>query len=397
MNGKVYIGCMTGTSVDANADFTAARFDDSGQLLSQQHHAITLPSELRRQLLTLSQAQPEQITTAERNQAEGALTDFLIDAYREVITVLGLTELDKAEIILSPHGQTIAHCPNHTPPYTDQIIDGARLAKALGYTVVVEHRQAAIQISQAAPLAPVLLRRCFQAEDQHTLVINGGGIANLCCLAAGGGSVLAWDTGPANGILDTLLQNVIEHAPARIPEDCRAVVMAHGFDVDGRLAARGKVLPAVRDALLQHEYFQRPRARKSAERSEFPLAWVETAVALTTTDICDVLATVVEVIAMTIATECQQALSEVAPNMPVRCLVYGGIVHHQRIISRLQDFLGLAITDLRALGFDPDFMESLLMAQLGCDVDQARVVDLAYCQRDGIVDARVLPGRKIVS
>jgi len=200
---KIYIGCMTGTSVDRYADFTAAMFSPDGQLICYQNTAVEIPSALRKQLLSLMETSAKG-TNHLRQQTEMAFTQFLIQAYQTVLSRFDLLNEPKDRIVLSPHGQTLHHAPNANPPHTDQLMDAEHLAKALGYAVVHKHRQAPLAVSQAAPLAPVLIRRLFHSKEINTVVLNGGGIANICTLLSD--QVLGWDTGPANGILDALVQ-----------------------------------------------------------------------------------------------------------------------------------------------------------------------------------------------
>ncbi len=77
--------------------------------------------------------------------------------------------------------------------------------------------------------------------DKPLCVLNLGGVANLTWIGAGG-TLLACDTGPANGPLDDW-------------------IFANGgaaYDVDGAIAAAGRVDADVLGRLMADPYFSMP-------------------------------------------------------------------------------------------------------------------------------------------
>lgn len=403
---KVYLGNMIGTSCDEIADFTAAVFDPiTGKPICYRDASVTIPRPLQQALLFVSKAHNHPDTylvspTASSRpyqQLENQLTEFLLTAFTQVIAEMELLQLPKSQLVLSPHGVTMNHEPWADPPFSVQIVNGEQLLQ-LGYDVVTSHRQQALAISSAAPLAPVLIRECFYQPQHNTVVINGGGIANLCTLPAGEPNhLVAWDIGPANATLDALIQFVMENYPNLIPNDLRTEILRHGYDVSGQWAARGQVDQAILQALLQHEYFSRPSQFKSADRATFGCDWVFSHSSVHTIAWADLLATVTECIAITIVTAIQQSLT--TGTTPVKILFYGGIIHNNYLMQRIK--LGLAQTQLNfqfetldQLGFNPDNFEALLMAYLGYCADQQQTVDLRYCKRENIQPelAKAIPG-----
>ncbi|GAG65057.1 unnamed protein product, partial [marine sediment metagenome] len=238
----IYIGCMTGTSVDNQADFTAAAFDKTGLPIAYKNHAITIPAELQCQLLELSKANSDDISIIKRSHVEAIFTQFLVTAYRSVIESLELLHYPKAQIVLSPHGQAINHQPYANPPYSDILINGDMLAHQTGCRVVTRHRQAPLVVSAAAPLAPILIKKLFSSTIENTILLNGGGIANICVLLKDQPKkIVACDTGPANGPLDEIVQYVLTNEPEKTPVDLKDNIIANKFDVDGRWAKQGKL------------------------------------------------------------------------------------------------------------------------------------------------------------
>jgi anhydro-N-acetylmuramic acid kinase len=87
-------------------------------------------------------------------------------------------------------------------------------------------------------------------------VLNLGGVANLTLVRADGG-LEAFDTGPANGMIDLLVQERTERR----------------FDEGGALARAGQVHDRVLTAYLNDPYFKL-RGPKSLDRFDFPLSRV---------------------------------------------------------------------------------------------------------------------------
>lgn len=402
-NQSVYIGCMTGTSVDHYADFVAVVFNHKTQLPSSFKTTKTkLPSELRQKLLLLSTIQYKKILPYQRDQAEQALTEFLAASYLQVIKKLKLNQLPKSQIILSPHGQTIHHAPLDNPPICDVLLDPQSLANKTGYQVVARHRQKVLPISMAAPLAPVLIKHLFSGAQQNTLLLNGGGIANICLLPSHKNefqTLIAYDTGPANGPLDSIIHYVLQNTPNSIPKDLFKNIRAHEFDYQGLWAQQGQCQKLLLNKLLQHEYFSRDHSQKSADRADFEIYWILSTNKLFNYSWEDVLATVSELVIVTIEQAILGSLKHANIyteniNQTTRLIVYGGLAHNQFIISNLEKRLKTTFIPMEKLGYDPDSFEALLMAYLGFCVKNNIKIDLSYCKRENISDndAQAVPG-----
>jgi anhydro-N-acetylmuramic acid kinase len=412
----IYIGAMSGTSVDKQVDFTAAVFADDGQLLCKQNIGVDIPASIRASLYHLSVTPCDQLTVAERTNGEVAITDFMIEAYKNVIEKLGLKNHPKETVILSPHGQTIDHQPGRQ--HTDQLLHGERLAAETGYPVAFRHRQACITCSDAAPLAPVLLQELLRPgllrrdaprkdgeksdapgkggfrESRDIVVINGGGIANICIFS--GDKTIAFDTGPANGPLDELIQHITQTDKTAIPTDLAESIITNGYDMNGQWAKRGIIDTDMHQALMTHDYFANHSTRKSADRTWFNLAWVLEAKGSASWQ--NTVTTLAAVIADSIA----HAILLNSSTTDIELGFYGGLRYNeyviQRILQQLKDKTVIQI-DWNERGLDPDFIESLLMAYLGFCVHRNRAVDLNYCStgllRCARNDGRVIPGTLI--
>jgi anhydro-N-acetylmuramic acid kinase len=148
--------------------------------------------------------------------------------------------------LIGLHGQTIFHHPHRTRPATLQLGEPAYLAGSLRVPVVSNFRAADLAAGgQGAPLATLFHQVVFARGGQHVCVNNLGGISNVTSLDWRRGAqprVLAFDTGPANVLLDLAVRQL-----TRGRQTC---------DRDGHLAAEGKVCERLLIRWLRHPFFR---------------------------------------------------------------------------------------------------------------------------------------------
>jgi len=161
--------------------------------------------------------------------------------------------------LVGVQGQTVLHeppMPGRLIGRTVQLIDAGAVARGLGVPTAYDFRSDDIAAGgQGAPLAPVYhaaLSRYSQLAAP-TAAVNLGGVGNVTLIGSRG-DLTAFDTGPANGMIDLLVQ-------AR--SDAR-------YDAEGTLARGGRVDEAILAAYLDHPYFSRT-GPKSLDRFDFPL------------------------------------------------------------------------------------------------------------------------------
>lgn len=186
-------------------------------------------------------------------------------------------------------GQTLHHwVEDGRARGTLQLGRPAWIAEATGAPVVSDLRSRDVAAGgQGAPLAGVLDALWLADEPGTTAALNLGGIANLTVV--GGSRPLAYDTGPGNALLD---------AAAR-------VVAGQPQDTGGALAARGEVRADLLDALLADPYYARP-APKSTGKEHFNAEHLQRALAqVDDVDGADLLATLAELTARTVAEACR--------------------------------------------------------------------------------------------
>ncbi|GGB33918.1 anhydro-N-acetylmuramic acid kinase [Sphingomonas metalli] len=226
------------------------------------------------------------------------------------------------------HGQTVAHRPDRG--WTWQIGDGAALAAACGITTVSDFRSADVAAGgQGAPLLPVYHAALTAGLERPVAVLNLGGVANVTLIDADG-ALTAFDTGPANGLIDNWVE---ETSGAR-------------FDAGGALAGAGRVDQAVLTAMLDHPFFDAPPP-KSLDRSDFtvqPVRGLDTA---------DGAATLTAFTAQSVALALQQL-----PRRPGRLIVAGGGRHNPVMLRMIAEATGITPEPADALGWNGDAMEA---------------------------------------
>ena len=244
------LGLMSGTSVDgvdvALIETDGERLAASGPVLT-----VTYADDVRRLIRAAFGAEKPNDATA---AAERAVTEAHVAAVRRWSQESGTT-LSTLDVV-GFHGQTITHRPEKR--FTWQIGDGARLAKALGVRVVNDLRRADVVAGgQGAPLVPVYHAALVRALPRPLAVVNIGGVANVTWVGADD-SLLAFDTGPGNAPID----------------DWCARRAGRRFDLDGALAASGKVDRTRLGRFGEHQYFAR-KPPKSLDRGDFNDSWAD--------------------------------------------------------------------------------------------------------------------------
>jgi anhydro-N-acetylmuramic acid kinase len=239
---------------------------------------------------------------------------------------------------LGYHGQTLLHRPRDGRTW--QTGDGALLAKRTGIATVSDFRSADVAMGgQGAPLVPLYHAALARHAglEAPLLVLNLGGVGNVTYIGGEDDrSLIAFDTGPGNALIDDWMQR---HTGA-------------AQDEGGATAGRGAVNPERLARLLDHAYFSAPPP-KSLDRNDFTAAAVE---GLSTEDGAATLA------AFT-AASVARGLSHL-PHRPLRCLVCGGGRHNATLMRLLTQHLNMPVEAVEAVGWRGDSLEAEAFAFL---------------------------------
>jgi anhydro-N-acetylmuramic acid kinase len=359
------LGLMSGTSCDGVG---AALIETDGR------HRV-------RPLAALTQPYPDAFRTRLRRslgdpaggQAIAAeLTDRHADAVQALLRDAGLSP-DKVRVA-GFHGQTLLHAPERR--YTLQVGDGARLARETGIDVVSDFRSRDVaEGGEGAPFAPLFHWALAVSLPRPLGVLNLGGVGNVTWIGEDrnadgddqdGADLLAFDTGPGNGLLD----------------DWAFKTTGQHFDRDGALARAGRVDRSVLAMLMTNPYFDR-RAPKSLDREHFNAA---AQAALAPLSPADGAATLVAFTVEAIARGQDQFPAPVE-----RWVVTGGGRHNPMVMEALRDRLRLPVDAAEAVGWDGDHLEAQAFAYLA--VRSLKGLPLSLPSTTGV--PRPMPGGRL--
>jgi anhydro-N-acetylmuramic acid kinase len=327
------LGVISGTSMDG-IDVALVTTDGREAVAPGKGATYPYPAALRNELMAVI-ATPQMAERAPLDEVEAAVTRAHGDAIARFLEATG-TPSDRLDVI-GLHGQTIAHRPKQR--FSRQLGSGTAIAARFGVKTVYRFRHADVAAGgEGAPLAPLYHKSLAAAAalTQPIMVLNLGGVGNVTHID--GETVIAFDTGPANALIDDFVRR-------RRGLAC---------DFDGRMAASGTPDQAMVEAFMQHPYFKRPPP-KSLDRNEFHAS----AAAVDRLSDADGAATLAEVSVRAAA----EALRHV-PQRPLRLLVAGGGRHNSHLMQRLAATLPIAVAPVEAVGWNGDFLEAQCFAYL---------------------------------
>ena len=322
------IGLMSGTSLDG---IDAALIETDGQGKTRliafrgEAYSDTARTELAEAAaLALTFERPRESPPI--MQAADLITRTHVLAVHKLLSEAQVTAADIG--VIGFHGQTIAHRPDRR--WTWQIGNGAALAKATGITTVSDMRSADVAAGgQGAPLLPVYHAALVAGLAKPVAVLNLGGVGNITYIGPEG-DLVAFDTGPANGLIDSWVE---AQTGAR-------------YDAGGALAASGRIDETVLTAMLDHPYFAAPPP-KSLDRNDFT---TQPARGLSAADGA---ATLTAFTAASVA----DAIDHL-PAWPTRLIIVGGGRHNPTMLDMIAARTGLFPEPADSLGWNADSVEA---------------------------------------
>ena len=342
---RVVAGVMSGTSLDG-VDAAIVRVDGTGTELGVETLGfVSQPYEpaLRDALAACVEVETSDVRLV--SQLHARLGEVFAEVVQGALRHAGRST-DGLDLVGS-HGQTVQHVPAPEPcagvptRSTLQIGSAAVLAARLGTPVVSDFRAGDLALGgQGAPLAPYLDRTLFAAPHETRVLLNLGGIANVTVLAPGRAAV-AFDTGPANMVIDALVRRVT----------------GRDYDHDGALAAAGTPDADRLADLMAAPYYAEPPP-KSTGREDYGAAFAARVLDGLAGE--DAIATATALTARTVADAVRQHAAGAA-----RVIASGGGVHNPTLMGMLADALApIPVETTAAYGLDPDAKEAVLFAVL---------------------------------
>lgn len=330
------IGLMSGTSLDG-IDAAVLTTDGEAVVAPGPALSIAYAEEFRTRLRGLLGRRPGPEAAALIRE----LTELHARAVEALLATAGIA--GGAVDVVGFHGQTVWHRP--AAGETIQVGDGGWLADRLGIPVVFDFRTADVMAGgQGAPLVPLFHAAITAALPKPVAVLNLGGVANVSWIGAGGDGdgegegLLAFDTGPANALIDDW---VLAHT-------------GRAYDAAGRLAAAGRIDHGLVARWLRHPYFaQRPP--KSLDRDTFGGVLAELAGRAPADGAATLTAFSAGAVGASLA---------FLPEAPRRWLVCGGGRHNPVLLSNIADAVAAAVAPIEAIGYAGDFIEAQAFAYL---------------------------------
>jgi anhydro-N-acetylmuramic acid kinase len=364
------LGMMSGTSADG-IEIALARISGAPPRLNAKligHTSVRFPPAIRREILRV--AEQDSITAGDLSQLNFRLGELFAAAALAGCRIFKTAP--KKISLIGSHGQTIFHVGSPVAylgsptASTLQIGEISVIAARTCITTVGDFRPADMAVGgQGAPLVPYADYLLYRHPKLGRISLNLGGIANITVLppAAKPQQVFAFDTGPANMLIDGLVSHFTRGR--------------RRFDENARRASQGRSIPALLDELLRDPYLKLAPP-KSTGREYYGHTYLKKLLALgrqyraTPNDL---------IRAATIFTALSgvDALNRfVLPKTRIhQLIVSGGGAHNPLILAQLSAALpGIEVLPSSRLGIPEDAKEALAFALLAYEALHQRPANM---------------------
>lgn len=254
---------------------------------------------------------------------------------------------------ISSHGQTIYHMPDQNS--TMQIGELSNIAAVTGCITVGDFRPSDMSYGgQGAPLVPYVDYILFSSKDKGRILLNLGGIANITVLKAAGKEedVIAFDTGPANVLIDEIVKIITDG------KQC--------FDDGGKMALKGRINEQWLDEMLSSDIYLLKKPPKSTGREYYTKKYAMNLYEQGINkglDIIDILATITAYTAKSVTNQIDMFVLDKCKIDEL--YVSGGGAHNQLIMNLLSDYIEADVKTVNSLEFSGDSKEAIAFAILG--------------------------------
>ena len=345
---NLYIGVMSGTSVDAIDIVAVEIFDDS--IFFYDAFSFTFETTLRKEILELSR------NSLELSNSELKLIDKkLAHAYGKAINeFIHISKVNKNDIVaVGLHGQTIFHQPDAEHPFSLQIGDGQIVSDITKLTIIDDFRSADIKAGgQGAPLAPIFHSFLFGHKEEVRCVVNIGGIANISVFK-GREVIEGYDIGPGNVLMDSWsMHNGIGQ-----------------YDKDGNWAKSGKVSNELILTLMDQDEFRDKTPPKSTGTDYYNLDLIIRSIKKCGQDLRpeDVQRSLLEYTALMFAGIGEDNIAMPMEKRSRWVAISGGGSKNNFLVERIEDLIYILPGELQtteAWGVESEWVEALGFAYL---------------------------------
>ncbi len=308
------LGIMNGTSLDGiDFVFTIVKKSNSAKKPPKisyiSHKTFSFPQALKNKLKS----------AARHDLKVNELSLLHHELGRFYAACFGRLKSNQKKIdLIGLHGQTVFH---QAPNATMQIGESSYLSVVSKTPVISDFRVSDMALGgQGAPIASLFHQVIFIDKKSRVSMHNLGGISNLSLISSKGVEK-AFDTGPANMLMDLCMQHITKGK-------------TH-FDKNGLLASQGLVRLDQVGNLLKHPYFKM-KPPKSCGREEFGEAFLKKFMRESSKlSAADKMATLSEFTAWSIALSYQKYLKR----LPEKIIFCGGGANNKHLLKRIQNLL----------------------------------------------------------
>jgi anhydro-N-acetylmuramic acid kinase len=330
---KTIIGIMSGMSMDGinlacvkiSGEFPLLKIDRLGT------HMRSYSQVTRQKILRGREA-----TVAEVSELNFAIADEFSQSVKEYLEKHNLSANDID--LIGSHGQTLYHSSQSTrAPNTLQVGNPSLIAEKTGIPTIGNFRIRDMAAGgQGAPLVALADYIMHHQVGRLLAVNNLGSISNVTVVTPDIDDVLAFDTGPANMIID--------YFASLVPGN------RNGIDTDGEISAGGCVLPGLLSKLLALPFFEKQPPRAAGYEDFGPMNLESITEDYMDANPQDLVRTAVEFSAVTIAEAYQKYVIPKFPSLQ-EIRFSGGGIYNKTLMQRIRHHL----PNLTVKLFDPEF------------------------------------------
>ena len=289
--------------------------------------------------------------------AFAAARDVLTRTHLEAFAMLQESPDAPHPKLVGVHGQTVLHRrpTEQSLGATLQIFDAPTFQEAICLPLVFDFRSADVAAGgQGAPLAPAYHSALLDRfGDGAACVLNLGGVANITARQSDG-TLIAFDTGPANGPIDEWVEG---HGRGR-------------YDEGGKISAAGRVHEGLLAQLFEHSWFSEAPP-KSLDRYDFNASMARGL------SFEDGAATLTAFSARSVSAGISQL-----PEPPQRVVVCGGGRLNPALMRALRDALACPLLSAEDAGWDGNAIEAQAFAFLA--VRSMRGLPISWPKTTGV-------------
>jgi anhydro-N-acetylmuramic acid kinase len=232
---------------------------------------------------------------------------------------------------IGSHGQTLYHATDTGCDVKSTLQVGALsiIADLTGVLTVGNFRVRDISAGgTGAPLVSLADYILFHRPNEVIAMNNLGSISNLTVVSSSLEDMLAFDTGPANMPIDFFASH--------LKEDFESTELL--VDFGGRFSAKGTVIPALLNSLLENSFFCEPPPKAAGYEEFGPAQLALAAEPFASAPVYDLLRTAVEFSAITISRAYRDFVIPKFPNIR-RVIFSGGGTRNLTLMKRITELL----------------------------------------------------------